>query len=329
MLRRTALLLLGLALAWSAAAADADRSIRIGGNDVISEPVQGSLTAIGGNVTVSAPISGPAQLIGGKVTIASGTAISGNASVAGGDVTIDGSVGGRLRVAGGKVRLNGPVAGDASVAAGTLELGPDARIQGKLSFRGGELHQDPAAQVAGGVEHAVNHSRWHNHPQGDTFLHGWVWTMGLMVLAAILAGALPGPSNRMAAELREHPGATLLLGFLAFVGIPIAGVLLMITIIGIPIALVALMAYGILLVVGYAWLAGIVGGMLLDRVKPDVAALAAWRAGAAVLAMLVIALLARVPYVGGLTHLVALILGIGMIAAVVHRQPRSPEASHA
>jgi hypothetical protein len=329
MFRRTALLLLGLALAGSAAAADADRSIRIGGNDVISEPVHGSLTAIGGNVTVTAPVSGPAQLVGGKVTIASGTAISGDASVAGGDVTIDGSVGGRLHVAGGKVRLNGPVAGDASVAAGTLELGPDARIQGKLSFRGGDLHQDPAAQVGGGVEHVASRARWHNHTHGDRFLHGWVWTMGLMVLAAILAAALPGPSNRMAAELREHPGATLLLGFLAFVGIPIAGVLLMITIIGIPIALIALMAYGVLLVVGYAWLAGIVGGMLLDRVKPEVAALAAWRAGAAVLAMLVIALLARVPYVGGLAHLVALILGIGMIAAVIHRHPHSPQASPA
>ena len=329
MFRRTALLLLGLALAGSAAAADADRSIRIGGNDVISEPVLGSLTAIGGNVTVTAPVSGAARLAGGKVTIASGTAISGDASVAGGDVTIDGSVGGRLHVAGGKVRLNGPVAGDASVAAGTLELGPDARIHGKLSFRGGDLHQDPAAQVVGGVEHVASHARWHTHTQGDRFLHGWVWTMGLMVLAAILAAALPGPSNRMAAQLREHPGATLLLGFLAFVGIPIAGVLLMITIIGIPIALIALMAYGVLLVVGYAWLAGIVGAMLLDRVKPEVAALAAWRAGAAVLAMLVIALLARVPYVGGLAHLVALILGIGMIAAVIHRRSAALEAAPA
>ena len=325
---RIALFLLGLALAGGAAAADADR-IWVGGNDDVSQPVQGSLTAIAGNVTVSAPVSGTARLVGGKVTIASGSTISGDVSAAGGDVTVDGAVGGKLRVAGGKVRINGPVAGDASVAAGKLELGPDARIQGKLSFRGQDLQQDPAAQVAGGIQHVASHSHWHEHTPGDRFLHGWVWTLGLMVLAAILAAALPGPSNRMAAELREHPGATLLLGFLAFVGIPIAGVLLMITIIGIPIALIALMAYGILLVVGYAWVAGIVGGMLLDRVKPEVAALAAWRAGAAVLAMLVIALLARVPYLGGLTHIVALILGIGMIAAVVHRQPRPLEAAPA
>ena len=35
--------------------------------------------------------------------------------------------------------------------------------------------------------------------------------------------------------------------------------------------------------------------------------------------------LARVPYVGGLTHLAAVVLGIGMIAAVVFRAKPSVE----
>ena len=324
MIHRTALLLLGLALACSAAAADNSRpSIYIGGNETISEPVLGPLIALGGNVTVSAPVAGPAQLVGGNVRVASGAVISGDLSVAGGDVTMDGSVGGRLRAAGGIVRIDGPVTGDASVAAGTLEIGPSARIQGKLTFRGAELRRDPAAQVAGEIERVEYHSRWHEHTTGDRFLRGWFWTAGLMVLAAILAAALPGVTNRMARELREHPAATLISGILAFTAIPVAAVLLMVTIIGIPLALVALMAYGILLLVGYVWLAVVVGGMLLDRVKPQVAAVAAWRVLAAVVAVLVIALVAQVPYIGGLARLAALVLGIGMIAAVAFR-PRSP-----
>src|SRR5690349_1702407 len=150
-----------------------------------------------------------------------------------------------------------------------------------------------------------------------------------MLLAGILAATLPGPSNRMANELREHPGSTLLSGFLAFTAIPIAGVLLMLTIVGIPIALLALMAYGVLLLLGYVWVAVVAGGMLLNRVKPEVAAVAAWRAGFAVLAMLAIALAARVPYLGGWVHFAALLLGIGMIAAVVLRRPQSVEGAPA
>jgi len=329
MTHRIAFLLLGLVLAGSAAAADDavhDRSTFIGGNVAISEAVVGPLFAVGGNVTVTAPVSGPVHIAGGNVMIASSAPITGDVGVAGGEVKLNGSIDGRLRAAGGTVRIDGPVKGDASVAAGRLELGPGARIQGKLTFRGDDLQQDPAAQVVGGIVHEAGYRDWHQHSAGNGFLHGWFWTAGLMVLAAILAAALPDVSSRMARELRENPGATLLSGFLAFTAIPIAGVLLMLTIVGIPIALLALMAYGIVLLTGYAWVAVIVGGMVLDRVKPQVAALAAWRSGAALLAMLAIALVARVPYIGGWAQFAALVLGVGMIAAAVFRPRSSSEA---
>lgn len=330
MIPRIAILLLGLALGCNAAADDAtpDRYVRIGGNIDISQPVLGPLIAIGGNVTVSAPVTGPSHLVGGNVTIASNTPMKGDVSVAGGDVTIDGPIDGRLHAAGGTVRIGGIVTGNASIAAGRLELGPGARIQGKLTFRGDDLRQDPAAQVVGGIERHASYQNLHGHT--DHFLLGWFWTVGLMVLAGIIAAALPDVSSRMARELREHPGATLISGFLAFTAIPIAGLLLMLTIVGIPIALLGLMAYGILLLMGYAWLAVIVGGMVLDRVKPQAAARAGWRAGVAVLTMLAIALIARVPYIGGWAQFVALLIGVGLIAAVVlQRSPPPVEASPA
>ena len=301
MTHRIALLLIGLALAGSAAAEDnAGRTIWIGGNVDISQPAQGPVIAAGGNVTVSAPVDG-------------------NVALAGGTIAVNGSIRGNLHAAGGQVRINGPVTGNASVAAGTLELGPDARIQGKLTFRGDELHRDPAAQVVGGVQQLPSRWHWRERTAAQRFAHGWIWSAGLMVLAALIAAALPGPSRRMAQELRERPWITPLLGLVALTSIPIMAALLMITIIGIPIGLLALIAYAALLLVGYVWLSVVVGGMLLDRVKPERAALTAWRVGAAVLAMLVLAILVRVPFVGGLFHFVALVVGIGMIVAAAFR----------
>jgi hypothetical protein len=68
----------------------------------------------------------------------------------------------------------------------------------------------------------------------------------------------------------------------------------------------------------------VVGGLLLDRLNAQAAAQTAWRVGAAVVAMLVLAVLVRIPVLGGLVTFAALIVGVGMIVAVVlGRKPPS------
>jgi hypothetical protein len=62
-------------------------------------------------------------------------------------------------------------------------------------------------------------------------------------------------------------------------------------------------------------------------VKPEMAARTAWHALAAAFAMLVLAVLVRVPVVGGFVKLAALTVGVGMIVAVVMRlAPRAPSS---
>jgi hypothetical protein len=300
------------ALALSAAAQDAnvpDKSVYVGADVDITEPVDGNVRAAGAEVKLSAPVSGDAHL-------------------AGGEIRITGAIKGKLRAAGGEVVIDGPIEGDASVAAGSLVLGPRARIAGKLVFRGGELKQDPAAQVAGGIERRMvgTHHAHGMDPAGRAAL-GWLWTVGLMVMAAIIAAALPGPTQRMAGELREHPWTAPLIGFISLTCIPIAAVLIMITIVGIPIGILALLGYAALLLVGYVWLSVVVGGLLLDRFRADVASRIAWRVGAAVIAMLVLALLARVPFLGGWVAFAALVVGVGMVVSGIFRKEAPPDST--
>jgi hypothetical protein len=278
-------LLAGTAAAEEAAA----KSTFVGGNVVVDEAVPGNLHAAGGKITITAPVEG------------------------------------NVRAAGGKVTIDAPVGGDVSVAAGSLALGPNARIAGKLSFRGGRLKQDPAAVVAGGIDESSGHRRSYDfHPFGG-FRAGWFWTAGLVLLAAILAAGLPGPMTRMTQELRAHPWTAPLLGFIALTCIPVAAVLVMITLIGIPLGLLALLGYVALLLVGYVSISVVVGGMLLDRFNAQAAGQLAWRVGAAMLAMLALGLVARLPFVGGAFAFAALIVGVGLIvAAVFRRTPAAP-----
>jgi len=292
-----------LALFCALLAAPALAHVVAGGNVDIDQPVEGNLYVAGGNVSINAPVTGHAR-------------------IAGGDVTVKSSIGGKLAIAGGNVHIDSPVAGNVTVSGGTLELGPNARIAGKLDFRGGHLEQDPAAQVIGGVTR-TQHAR-HKLDTGP-FKGGWVvramWTLGLMLLAAIIAGALPGPAKRMQEELRVRPWLAALFGIMALIIIPIAAVIVMITIIGIPVGLLAILGYVGLLLVGYVATAVLVSGLMLDRYKSEAATRTAWRVGAAVLAMLVISTLAHVPLVGGFLALVALVMGVGaIVAAIVHRK---------
>ena len=321
-MKRIALLLSCLLLPPAALAQEVQvgETIRFGSDVVISEPVQGPLVIAAGHVVVKGPVEGNVRLAGGRVDV-TGT-VDGDASLAGGSITVTGAVKRNVQAAGGHVLIDGPVGGNVSVAGGKLELGPHARIEGKLKFFGGEMQRDPAAQVVGAVEHRRGSGHHHEYTAGERFLHGWVWTMGLMLLAGIIAGALPGTSGRMAQELRERPWMTLLLGLIALTSIPVAAVLIMVTIIGIPIGIIGLLGYAVLLLIGYVWLSVVLGGLLLERVKPETAAITAWRVGAAVLTMLAIALLVRLPLAGGVVKLAVLACGVGMIVAVIYRRTR-------
>jgi cytoskeletal protein CcmA (bactofilin family) len=321
MLKRFALLGFLAAFATGACAASfGTTGIFAGGDTDITTPVDGNLYVAGGQITVDTTVSGKARIAGGHIEIAPGAKLANGLSAAGGRIVVRGNVSGDMRVAGGHVTLDGPVSGDATVAAGTLDLGPNARIDGKLIYRGESIDRDPAAIVAGGVvQRAARNHSWDGGMARS--ITGAVWTLGLMLLAAIIAGALPGPTRRMQEELRTRPWLASLLGIVALICIPVAAVLVMITIIGIPIGLLAILGYVALIVVGYVSTAVVVSGLLLDRYKSDVAARTAWRVGAAVLAMLVVSSLAHMPLVGKFVGLVALVVGVGVIVgATLHRK---------
>jgi len=321
----------------------AGRSIRV------VQPVAGDLLAAGGKVDVDAAVNGDAAVAGGDVRIGGavgnslycgagqvrldGTVgrnariggghveigpkgvVTGNVSIAGGEVRIDGAVKGYVHAAGGRVLIDGPVGGDVMARSAAVELGPNARIAGKLRYASrSELKRDAAAQVTGGVEREPIEARPPGQAQRTVArAGGWVWSLGLVLMAVVLVAALPAFSARVAATLHRRVGMSLLIGFVALVCIPVAAVLLLITVVGVPLALLALVLYFVLLLVGYAMTGIGIGDWLLGRYRAAHASRVGWRIAAAALAMLAIALLARVPWIGGLVSFVVLIAGLGAV----------------
>ena len=301
-------------------------AIVAGGNVRLGGSLDKSVYAAGGQLTLAGTVANNVRAAGGEVTLVRHAEVGGNASLAGGRVEVGGVVKGYLQVAGGEVFINGAVGGDVLITGGRVELGPRARIAGRLQYASqNEAVIDPAAQIVGGVERTT----WRASagiPSDETARRigrgvGWIWTVGLIVLAAVLVALLPAFTARIAVTARQRTGGSALAGFIALVCIPVAALILMITLIGLPLGLVTLFAYFALLPVSYVAAAIALGDGALVRLKPTAYAAIGWRIGAAALAVLVLALLARVPYLGGSVVLAALLIGLGALMLQLRSSP--------
>lgn len=285
-----------------------------------------NLYAAGSDLVVNAAIGRNARIAGRRVDISRGARVAGNVSAAGGQINVLGNIDGYLEAAGGRIYIDGAVGGDVEANGREVVLGPNARVAGALHYRSPHaIEQDPRAVVSGGIERTMTHRApaparaWH-------WVGHWIWTIGLMVLAAVLVTAFPGFYARVSDRAGRRFLVNLLLAFVVIVCVPVAGIALLVTGIGAPLGIVALLSYPVLLLVGYASAGVALGDAVLRRVRPLDAALKGWRITCAVLAVLVLSLLVRVPWIGGAIAAVTLLAGVGALvfhgwAAAVGRKP--------
>lgn len=288
-----------------------------GGNVRLGAPLRQGLYTAGGRVSVNTTVQRNARIAGGTVEIGPQAMIGGNVTIGGGEVRISGAIDGYLQAGGGRVIIDGTVGGDVEVGSGRVELGPNARINGRLRYASrDELQRDPGAEVKGGVERFSPRAAW-PVPSGIQERAGrgvgWVWSIGLLTIAAILVAALPSVYTGVSATVRERWALSLLIGFIALVCIPVAALIAMFTIIGVPLALATIALYLALLLLGYVSAGISAGELALQRFQASRASHTGWRVAAAVLGMLAISLLGRLPWVGGLIVFAAMLLGIGAL----------------
>jgi cytoskeletal protein CcmA (bactofilin family) len=359
---------MALTAALPAAADDkpGDRMVA-GGTVSVDQPVDGDLIAAGGRVDVNAAVAGDAvvaggrvrlggyvglsvyaaggevnidgkverhvRVAGGQVEVGPAALIAGNLTTFGGRTTLRGTVKGDVRVAGGQMLIDGPVQGDVTAGMGRLELGPKARIGGKLHYGGGELKRDPAAQVLGGTEPVPPRSERNGRHDGGSDAEPatsawsfglWFWTAGLMLLAAVLLAVLPRFSQGAGSTLRSRFIVSPLAGLGVLLVAPLAIVIAMATIIGLPVALLALAMYLALLPVAYVSAAIGLGDGLVRAISPARASGLGARFIAAALVLAALALAGRIGWPGWLIQSAALAAGLG--ALVLHAVRRSPQA---
>ncbi len=289
---------------------------------------------IGGDVFLFAQTATIAGVIGGDLyafvadlTIAEGGRIDGAVQGSGGALTIDGEVGGPISFAAGAIEIDGTLRGDAKLEAGELQIGPDAVVEGTLSYESArEATIDPDATV-GEVEYfEQQESDDDDESDASSAASSWfsLWNViwdGLWLISSFLVGAvalaLGGDSARAPAErLASQPALGLGFGFVVAVVFPAAAILAMILVVTIPLGLIGLSLY-----VAAAYLARLVaaqalGSWLLTTLRGEENASVYLSLA---VGLLVLFFLIKIPYVGFLVWLAAIVAGLGGIFLATRR----------
>ena len=284
-----------------------------GGSVLISDRVGGDVVATGGGVTIDTAVAGNARVAAGEVEITKRAQVGGKTTLVGGHVKVLGKVGRQLVVFGEHVTLDGEVAGNVTVASRTLSIGPNARISGKLTYRGSlPAYIDPAAVLTGGINYLSFDFEDETY-QPVARVVAWVsaiaFTIGLFLIGMITILLAPEATAHASLLGRRRPIASLGLGLVTIVCVPITVILLMITVIGIPFAFMLLLVWPMMLIFGY--LTGVVS--VSDAVAGPKADARGRRIFLLAMGLGVMLLFARVPIAGWIIGTLLLVMGVGAI----------------
>jgi hypothetical protein len=251
----------------------------------------------------------------GRLVIAADETVD-TASILNGSALIEGTVRESVFVLNGDTEISGTVSDDVVVLNGDVVVRSTAEIGGDLITRG-TPEVEEGATIRGSQSDVV--TRFDVDVTG--FAGRFAWWLGYsvstLVLGLLLLLFAPGLGEAVTPAVRGRLGSSVGWGVALFFLIPIAAVVLLVTVVGIPLGLFVLLGLALIYTVGYS-VAPIGVGSLVVRSSPSrfVVFLVGW---------MILRALALIPFVGGLLWLVGSAWGLGLLAVAI-RSGGTPRA---
>jgi hypothetical protein len=224
-----------------------------------------------------------------------------------GPATIEGTVREDLFVANGDTEIAGTVNGDVVVFTGDVTVRSGAEI-------GGDLVTQSTPEVEEGA--TIRGSRSNVATRFDYDVGGFagrfVWwigyTVSVLILGLLLLAFAPRLDEAVVETIRARLGSSIGWGVALFFLLPIAAVLLLVTIVGIPLGLFVLFALALIYTIGYTVATLGVGRLVMRSSSRYVAFL---------IGLVILRAFALIPVAGGLLWLLASVWGLGLLAVAI------------
>jgi hypothetical protein len=224
-----------------------------------------------------------------------------------GPATIEGTVREDLFVANGDTEIAGTVNGDVVVFNGDVTVRSGAEI-------GGDLVTQSTPEVEEGATIRGSRSNVATRFDYDVgeFAGRFVWwigyTVSVLILGLLLLAFAPRLDEAVVETIRARLGSSIGWGVALFFLLPIAAVLLLVTIVGIPLGLFVLFALALIYTIGYTVATLGVGRLVMRSSSRYVAFL---------IGLVILRAFALIPVAGGLLWLLASVWGLGLLAVAI------------
>ncbi|VVB87032.1 Uncharacterised protein [uncultured archaeon] len=270
-----------------------------GGAIDINAPVDGVVIA-GGNININAPVNGDVFVAGGQVSVNSD--VKGKIVAAGGNIDINGNAK-NVVIAGGNVNIysTAVISRDAVISGGNVNNA--GRINGNLTVRA-ENFQNTGN--AGSVDFRKN--EFSQNFQRAIGIFRILITLGFLILGIILLKLFPAQFFKVEDEIRKSTLLKMVVGFALIIVSAVVIILVAVTVIGLPVAAVMAMLFIIALMLSTIFVSFPVGKKIIDLFKLKTGDM--WTF---IIGFIILSLLFRIPYAGGLIQVVAASLGFGAL----------------
>lgn len=280
----------------------------------INGTVNGNIYSAGQDLTIGTKTGWDAFLAGQNIKINSDAVIGRDLFVAGASISQNGTVQRRLSAGGSEVSMGGTVGQDAVLDSDKINILSGSNIKGNLYYTSSNKANIASGSIIGGSTDWTY--RQPEQTKQPTFMDSWVGIL-LGIASALLIWLLvrfwrPEFWNKNSKVIVEKPFKALGTGALALLVTPIIAILLMATVIGIPMGIILGIAYGVAIYLSKIVVASAFGYWMAKRYKWASIHKGVWPV---LLALAVLAVLTKLPYVAFLIGLLVVLAGLGAIVS--------------
>ncbi len=293
---------------------DLNMAFQIG---TLSGIVGQDLRVVGDMVKISTRVGQNLVVVGRDVHVEVNALVKDGLAVAGKKVLISGTVQGKTDVVGENVQIDGTLLGDVVVRTKTFTLGPNARISGTLTYSADKVVDLPAGVAAAQTKRldaapSSSGNEWYTlfGKVAADKLFSLLFSATFLIVCLLLIWAWPGAAQRYGEAVSRSVWGSLGWGLLLLVGVPIAVILLTVSIVGIPLALLMTVVYLMGLFFSKLGVSCWLGGLVLFQMKHK-KVMVTFLVGYAVLVVV-----GLIPILGTMVNWLAMIIGLGALVMV-------------
>lgn len=305
--------------------ANVKKGLHAGANTVmVKGDVDGSAHIGGGTVIIDGAIAEDLFVGGGNVDLTGTSSIGGDLVAGAGTITINGPIGGNILLGGGEVFINSKVAGNVKITVDKLELGDNAEIAGNLEYTSKKEIEIDESKISGEIIFHQKKTAKAGLFANPKIVFGLLTfafllkLLGVIAVGLILVYLLKKFTGEVVRESMQKFWPSLGIGFGALVLIPVACIILAISLIGLWVAGILITLYALLIALSSVFASIILGTWLVKLVTKKKEYVIDWKA--VVVGMIVMKLLIFIPFIGWLAKFIFFLIGLGALTLWFYRK---------